>query len=307
MSNNVGRATPALDVSAAFANAPDRESLYLTPTTLSPQGVAFLADAMAERIREQFPFLDAPLVEYEARPATITQADGSELTIQQVYRRGSQEVVEPTHQTRLVLIGDRNVGVYSDPALGLGQYAGLGEHLSRALGRPLQWHWRDMLPKDAIVELIKQVDLDQATVVVWVLPVEELRSARWGALPVPPIPNRGQPDRLVVQAKIVTASPPPAPDLREQYPDTINYTLWEIQKVVEGQWPHKELLTVEWSQKDLNFLHPFHYEPGEEFTLELQPLNDAVRRDRSISRADRVDAIQRGDLPPFWITAHQQR
>lgn len=308
MSEKIGRGGMSFDVSGDFArlSAEDRNALYLTPNTLSPKGVEFLAQALARQVREKFPFLDAPLAEYESMPTTVKQPDGTTLTIGQVRPRGGKGFVEQTHATRLVLIGDRNVGLYSDPALNTGEHAGLGEHLSKALGRPLQWHYRDKAPKDAIVELIKEVNLDQTTVVVWLLSAEEMKNGRWGPFPVPAIANRQQPERLVVQAKIVKPSPPPVPDLKEKYPDTVNYTLWEIEKVIEGDWPHKELLTVEWSQKDMAFLRPFHYEAGQEFKLELTPLSDASRRDRTIGRADRVDTIRRDDLPPFWITRHSK-
>jgi hypothetical protein len=110
-----------------------------------------------------------------------------------------------------------------------------------------------------------------------------------------------KPQRLVVNAKVVKTSPP---DVQELYPDTVNYTLWEIQEVLEGEYAGKQLLTLEWSQKDLNFLKPFQYEVGHEMTLEVIPLDSALRQDRLIRQADLMDAVRRPDLPTFWIVEH---
>ena len=311
MSSKVQIGSVPLDLSDAFAKVPNRDDLYLSPTTLSPKGVEFVAQALAEQIVSKFPYIGVPLQAYGTKPAEVqVSTTQPALAINQVVvgkSSKSSKFIQPTIQTRLKLVGDRNVGLYSDGTLGMGEHAGLGEHLSKALGRPLQWQWSPKPARAGIVDLLGQINLDQTTVVVWVFPVEELRDGRWGGIRVPEFKEFDQPERLVVKAKIVKKSPPPEPDLNEKYPDTVNYTLWEVQQVIEGEYAGKELLTVEWSQKEMEFLRPFRYEDGQEFTLDLIPLTAQLRKERTIRKADFVDAIQRPDLPPFWIVEHRKK
>ncbi len=115
----------------------------------------------------------------------------------------------------VLLLGDSFTNIYSTPDLGWGAGAGLAEHLSLELGRPV-----DRIAINAGGSLtVRQslarnpAHLDGKKVVIYQFAVRELTSGDWRAVPMPastaPAPRTGSPS--IIHGVIQEISPLPAP------------------------------------------------------------------------------------------------
>jgi len=121
-------------------------------THWSPETMAFCAGRIAERVRDLL-LEDAPRApRFSMRPMSLSGQgdllrmlslpDGQtihppmELTIAPIVD-ATGAPVRPDPRSDVVLLGDSLTKVFSDPQLGLGEAAGLGEHLALHLDRPL--------------------------------------------------------------------------------------------------------------------------------------------------------------------------
>ncbi len=123
-------------------------------THWSPATMAFCAAKIAERARARLGEGGAtPTARFEKRSAAITGKgdlvrmlglpEGQtlyppmELTIETVVDRATGELVRSDPKSDVLEMGDSLTKVFSDPTLGLGEGAGLAEHLALHLTRPL--------------------------------------------------------------------------------------------------------------------------------------------------------------------------
>ena len=121
-------------------------------THWSPETMAFCAGRIAQRVRDLL-LEDAPraprfttratpivgqgdLLRMLSLPADQSLHPVMELTLAAVVD-ASGAPVRPDPRSDVVLLGDSLTRVFSDPQLGLGEAAGLGEHLALHLDRPL--------------------------------------------------------------------------------------------------------------------------------------------------------------------------
>lgn len=136
---------------AALAD-PDARLALPRDTHWSPETMAFCAERIAGRVRDLL-LEDAPrtprfrkqplaiegqgdLLRMLGLPADQTIYPPMQLTIEQVVD-ASGALVHPDPRSDLLLMGDSLTKVFSDPTLGLGEAAGLAEHLALHLDRPL--------------------------------------------------------------------------------------------------------------------------------------------------------------------------
>lgn len=123
-------------------------------THWSPATMAHCARAIAERARrllgrapggESTRFTTRPLaiegggdlLRMLGLPASQTLYPPMRLALEQVVDRASGAPVRADARSEVLLMGDSLTRVFSDPALGLGEGAGLGEHLALRLDEPI--------------------------------------------------------------------------------------------------------------------------------------------------------------------------
>ncbi|HMM36143.1 MAG TPA: hypothetical protein PKA62_15600 [Thermoanaerobaculia bacterium] len=131
----------------------------------------------------------------------VTNADGSSW--------------EPSAGSEVLLVGDSFTNVYSDPSLGWGSGAGFAEHLSLALGLPI-----DVVAinggaaEGTRAELAGPGGLERlenARVVVYELADRDLTTENWKVLPLP-APREPRPAVAPRPAEVAPLARPPAPD-----------------------------------------------------------------------------------------------
>lgn len=124
----------------------------------------------------------------------------------------------------ILLLGDSFTNIYSHPALGWGESAGLREHLSLALGEPVEALVRNDGGASATRRMLaaEPSRLDGKSVVIWQFAAREFYSGEWESLPIepsaiqpsqPPGFVRMEPgESLVTTARIMERGPLPDPD-----------------------------------------------------------------------------------------------
>jgi hypothetical protein len=271
----------------------------------TPRGMAVFADALAGELRRRFPYLEGAATAY-ATSAREVENYGDTFDLLRLpashpfaKTRVTIETVnaEEAEDSPIVLLGDSATNIYAAEAMNWGRGAGLAEHLALRLGRPIH---AIAVNGGAATEVRRRLKAGGRSLVVWQFIARDLTQALWEPVPVDVAPPAPLPPRLEVRARLVARSEPPIPDEAEIYPDTLTRTLYEVERVVEGDWTSKDLLVADWVQRGKREAPAARYAVGEVHHLVLEPLREARRRDKSLSMAGSVDDVKRPDLPVFW-------
>lgn len=302
----------------------------------SPRGMDVYARALAAELKKRYPVLTAPagpkdadptaeesataMKRFEVRPVPVANRGDlfhmlklpvyanmfplTNVVTEQVYDQTTRKPAASDENSRIVLLGDSATNIFSiQQDLNWGEHAGLGEHLSLYLDMPIQWIAVNGGGPSKTRQKLAREGVDRKNLVIWQFLVRDLTHpiGPWEEVSLPSEPALAAIDGpLKIKARIKQITAPPQPDLNEIYPNTIIYTLFEVEQVIEGQYEPRELLVVQWAQKDMKFLPPMRYKVGDERVLTLRPLKQVEQANQSIRQAQFVDDVKRYDLIPFW-------
>jgi hypothetical protein len=264
--------------------------------------MAVFADALAEKLRCRYPYLEAASTAYATREEEVENRGDTfgllKLPDPGPFRPTRVKIervnAEDVEDSPIVLLGDSAANIYSAERMKWGSGAGLAERLALRLGRPIH---AVAINGGAATEVRRGFNAAGRSLVIWEVIARDFAQGDWEPLPLDIAPPAPLPPRLEVRARLVAKSEPPIPDEAEIYPDTLTRSLYEV---LDGGWTSKELLVADWVQLRKRAAPAARYEVGEVHHLVLEPLREARRKDKSLSMAGSVDDVKRPDLPVFW-------
>jgi alginate O-acetyltransferase complex protein AlgJ len=230
---------------------------------------------------------------------------------------------EPDPAAAVLLVGDSFTNIYSQAGLGWGTHAGLAEHLSYALQRPVDvialngggaWAARAELGRPD-----SAARLGATRVVIYEFAMRDLVGQNWRvdprptpaailaarAVPIPATQARtasalSQPtassNELLLTGRVVKTSAVPAPDTAP-YADCLTFIKLQVERVEEGTYERTEIIAVFVAMKNRQWLPPAKYAVGDRMRVRLIPLRSAERAIRELQRADDLDDF---DLSPYY-------
>ena len=293
------------------------EPLYLaTDTHWRPRAVELVAASLAAYVRGS-----VELTEVEDPAYALEEVEASHLGDLAAMLRlpAGQSVFPPERVTvrqvvtsddllwrldrgaDVLLLGDSFANVYSLATLGWGEGAGLAEHLSRELGRPLDVMTRNddaafatrlMLAQ----ELARGRDrLAGKRVVVWELAERELALGDWRELPLelataPPrrlwAPERGA--SVVVSGTILEMGVVPRPRGAPYADHVAGIHLGDLESS-ESDVAGREAVVFVRTMIDYELTPAASWRPGQQVTLRLSPWADVGEEVQSMMRSELTD------------------
>jgi len=317
------------DIAPLLAGAAraDGKPLYLaTDTHWRPETMELAARKLAAFVRRHVDLPPMPPPKYKQEDEQIENLgdiavmlklpDGQDIykeekvTIHQVLSAGG-ELWRPSKTADVLLLGDSFTNVYSVEAMGWGASAGLAEHLSYNLRRPVDciarndngsYSTREMLS----ITLAKGRDrLEGKRVVIYQFAARELAVGDWKIIPMklgkPRPSNFVMPDpdtELVVTGVIEEVSPVPKPGSVVYKDHILSIHLVDVRST-DGPVGGNEAVVHMWSMRD-NVLTPAaRYRPGQKLKLRLRSWYDVSDKLEAIKRSDLSDEALRF-VDPCW-------
>ena len=221
----------------------------------------------------------------------------------------------PRADADVLLLGDSFTNVYSDAAMGWGDSAGFAEHLSLALGRPL-----DVLAENGGGAAALRLSLARADnrarlagkrLVIYQFAMRDLAGQHWPVVRIDV--RRGEPSasaeasadksgspgvaaELEIEGTIVQTSRVPDP-AAAPYATSVGMTRISVDRVVRGQFAGRELIAGFLVMRNRTLLPAARYARGDRVRLRLVPFSRAGRDIRGLQRSDDIEGF---DLPAFW-------
>lgn len=320
-----------LDPAPLLTEAADAEPQYLERDShWAPAAVERVAEAVAERARS---LVELPPAGQDHRRARATASSEGDLAALLRLPEGApiwprQRVVlapasgregkpwRPSPSAPVLLLGDSFTNVYSDPALGWGEGAGLAEQLSFHLGLPVAriarnaggaWATRrELAARLALATSGRREDpLAGTRLVVYEFAARELLVGDWrrydyaapGRTATPGKPEPRQEEQVgrkagavPVRGEVRQVAPVPDP-ATTPYRDALVAILLET--------PEGDRLVYAWGMRDRELTRAARRSPGEQVELDLVPWSQV---------AAELDAVQRLELSdpellllePWW-------
>ncbi len=299
----------------AKAAAPG-QALYLkTDTHWTPAGMELAAKALAELVRRTVSLPPA------TDRFTATEQEVANLgdvammlkfppkwrvfapetaTVRQVADGG--QPWRPDAGAEILFLGDSFANIYSLGPMGWGEGAGLAEHLSLALGLPVDaitrndagsFATREMLAK----ELQRGNDrLAGKKLVIWEFAARELACGDWKLIPMTLgeqreagfyVPAAGQ--TVAVRGVVRAASPAPKPGTVPYKDHIIMVHLDELTSAEDPSADGSEAVIFVWSMRDNVQTPAAGWRPGDTVTLHLRPWADLDGKYEAINRSELED------------------
>lgn len=236
---------------------------------------------------------EGDLVRMLRLPASQTVFPPMELTIAEVRSRATGELVRVEEKSDVLLLGDSYTRVFSDPELGLGEGAGLAEHLALELDRPLDVIALLGGSATAVRETLarRRGGLDGKRLVIWELGMRVLgqEADTWRPVELPAVgesPAVTPDGAVVVEAEIVEVS---------RIPTDFNYDFclvvheYRVDSVVSGDLEDDTIWVAFIGVLDLELRPEASFQPGQRQRLVLEPVERHYELDQ-ITWFDETDA-----------------
>ncbi len=306
---------PAL---VAAARAEGRPQFLATDTHWRPEAMDRVARMLAVEI-ESLPAWPGRQKDYRRETLPITNpGDTAQMLSLPPAVRPPPETVEilrvltdrrelwrPAADSPVLLLGDSFSNIYSLPAMGWGDSAGLAEQISYYLGMPVDrlvrnddgaWATRHMLARELALGRDR---LAGKRVVIWQFAARELAIGDWRDIPL----EIGQPPqrsflalesgrRLVLTGRVASASAVPVPGSVPYRDHVVSWHLVDIEGLPEGQADLAQAVVYLRSMAD-NVLQPAAFvRAGQAVVLDVSAWADV---------ADEMDAINRSELDDWEL------
>jgi len=306
---------PAPLLASARREDPSQPLFLQTDTHWTPRSVERVADELARVLRRSVPLAPAEpsrfaLVEHSVSNQgdiarmipTLNSAPlfaPEQVTLRSVTFAG--QPWRPSASAEVLLLGDSFANIYSQPELQWGAGAGLAEHLSAALGLPVDTLLRNdrgaCATREALARQLALGDdrLAGKRVVVWEFACRELSQGDWKLIPLQPgsgptgdfyVPAPGR--NVLVEGRLQDASSVPSPG-SGPYRDHIRMLhLTELRSPEDHAAIGREAVVLAWSLRDRQPTPVAHWQPGQRVQLRLFPWSE---------RLASLEPIQRSELP----------
>ena len=233
--------------------------------------------------------------------ARVVSADGTRWT--------------PSGAADVLLVGDSFTNIYSDAGMGWGDSAGFAEHVSLALGGPL-----DVLAENGGAAAAVRLSLARAEnrgrlagkrLVLYQFAMRDLAGQHWPVVRLqvpatpaatPPVTSPGE-GELEIEATILQTSRVPDP-ATAPYASSVGMTRVAVERVLNGRFEGRELVAGFMVMRDRTLLPAARYTQGDRLRLRLVPFSRAGRAIRGLQRSDDIEAF---DLPVFWTLEDARR
>jgi len=303
---------PAPLLVQAKAAAPG-QALYLkTDTHWTPAGMELAATALADLARQTVPL--PPATERFSATAKDVMNLGDvalmlkfptewgvfepETVIVRQVTDGGQPW-RPDEGAGILFLGDSFANIFSLAPMGWGAGAGLAEHLSLALGLPVDAITRNDAGSFATREMLaNQLQrgndrLDGKKLVIWEFASRELAFGDWKLIPMVLgerreagmyVPPSGR--TVTVRGVVRAASPAPRPGTVPYKDHIIMVHLDELTSSEDPAADGSEALVFLWSMRDNRQTPAAGWRPGDNVTLRLRPWADLDGKYEAINRSE---------------------
>lgn len=301
--------------------------LYLkSDTHWRPETMEFLATRLADAITAQKLLPTTPPATYRAAEQTIANRGDIAAMLklpatQRLYPpqtvsihpvQSGEGLWRPTRRADVLLLGDSFSNIYSLDALGWGEAAGLAEHLSLALHRPLDCILRNSdgaYATRAILsrELAAGSDrLAGKKLVIWEFATRELSFGAWKRLSLALgeakesrfyTPPAGRPVTVSGTVQAISAAPRPGSVPYAEHLVTAHLVDLAGADLPPGQ--SAQALVCLASMREHVWTRAARLRPGDRVTLRLRPWSEVSAQNEKINRSDLDDpALQLEE--PAW-------
>ncbi|RPI21843.1 MAG: hypothetical protein EHM61_23770 [Acidobacteria bacterium] len=321
--------TPRFMEETAQAVAAHVRRVVDLPATSRPVRYRTVARSV-RRVGDLVDMLKLPIDQNLFRPEQIE--------IHQVVDNDSGRLWESDEQADVLLLGDSFTNIYSDPGMGWGEGAGLAEHLSLSLGRPVRVIAQNgggvLGVREEWARALRSSDAPWPQVVIYEFAVRDLIGENWRSVAYPagqpaqarlplrfskpqPVPVTAAvkpvaaPDlpspasavgELVVVGAVTKNSAVPEPNTAP-YKDCLTLIKLRVEKVESGSYENGEIIAAFLAMIDNRLLPPARYSAGDRFRLHLIPLRRADKQIRSMQRADDLGDFE---LKPYYVIAEDK-
>jgi len=217
-----------------------------------------------------------------ALPAAQAFYEPEHVTVHQVLD-GDGRPWTPAEDAEILLLGDSFANVYSLAGMNWGSAAGFAEHLSAALGRPLDrivindngaHATRGALARD----LARGIDrLAGKRLVIWEFAARELAVGDWKLIdlelsrrPGPATQTRPTPDGFVVEGTVLAATEAPTPGAVPYKDAVMSLHLGDL-TAVNGGPDAESILVYTWVMRDNRLTAAAGFRPGARVRMRLTP------------------------------------
>jgi alginate O-acetyltransferase complex protein AlgJ len=304
---------PATLLAEAKARASERPLFLKTDTHWTPPAMEMTAAALAGFARQTVT-LPAPQPERFTTVEKTVEAMGDVALMlklpagQKVYppeRVRVRQVLEknrywrPAADAGVLFLGDSFANIYSLEPMGWGEAAGFAEHLSLALGLPVDAMCRNDAGSHATREMLaKELQRGQdrlagKKLVIWEFAARELASGDWKHLAMTLgekhdvgmyVPAAGK--TVEIRGTVRAASPAPRPGSVPYKDHIVMVHLAEIESTDDPAAAGKEAVVFVWSMRDNVATAAARYRPGDTVRLRLRPWADVAEKYEAINRSE---------------------
>jgi len=221
-------------------------------------------------------------------------------TVRQVLDGG--QPWRPDAQAEVLLLGDSFANIFSLGPMGWGEGAGLAEHLSLALGLPVDTITRNDAGSFATREMLAR-DLQRGNdrlagkkLVIWEFASRELACGDWKIIPMTLgekreaemyVPAAGK--MMAIRGVVRAASPAPKPGTVPYKDHIIMVHLAELASADDPAADGKEAVIFVWSMRDNVQTPAARWRPGDAVTLHLRPWTEMAAKYDAINRSELED------------------
>jgi alginate O-acetyltransferase complex protein AlgJ len=321
---------PVFDPAAALVAAKAEGPVYLrTDTHWTPQGMELAARGLAAAARDAAPLSAAATDRFKTLDATA-ESLGDVATMldlpagQTFFPRESVALRQVLSQDRfwrpdpraeVLFLGDSFANIYSLAAMGWGESAGLVEHLSLALGLPVDAICRNDAGSHATREMLARElrsgrdRLAGKKLVIWEFAARELACGDWKLLSMELGEKRetgfyvAPADRPVRVSGVVQAvSNAPRPGSVPYKDHILTIHLADLESEDDAAAKGKEAVVHAWSMQDQRAMPAARYRPGETVRLELVPWDKVAAEYAKLQSSD-LDDEALEDADRNWAAA----
>ncbi|MDJ0841183.1 MAG: hypothetical protein QNK37_32020 [Acidobacteriota bacterium] len=307
------RGITVVDLTADMTGVKQSEPAYLeTDTHWTPAGMA----AAAERIAEHYPRNHGPAAWHQTPkqitnhgdltvmlklPEGQTRFPQETVTIQRITNNAG-EPWRPDPKAEILLLGDSFTNIYSMEGLHWGEHAGLAEHLSHSLNRPIDRIAVNdngaFSTRDALARALARGEnrLAGKKVVIWEFSARELSQGDWRLIDLPkvaPLESQSPADHPTEVGGVITAiSKAPKPGTAP-YRDAVIALSLDDEKVI-----------YLWGLQDNKTMPANSYRVGDRLQCTLIPWRKAAPAYGGYQRLELQDR-RTFELPVYWAEDHR--
>ena len=206
---------------------------------------------------------------------------------------------KPSPKAEVLLLGDSFSNIYSLGAMGWGEGAGLAEHLSSALGKPVDAILQNSDGAFAARQILQREmaagrdRLKEKKVVIWEFAVRELAFGDWKLLTLA-LGERSKPSfyspeaqrKVRIEGTVSQLSSIPRPGNVPYKEHIACMQLVDVKTPEADPVAGRECLVYTWSMKDQKATAAARLRVGDRVTLEVQPWEDVVETNEKFQRSE---------------------